>query len=104
MLVLTRRVGERVLVGDEVVITVVRINPNAVRIGIQAPKDMNIVREELMEAIGDPNGIEIELTDESPVDGVTVPGGCAVEREHSIQVDVSEPDDIGRRSLSEKVA
>ena len=56
MLVLSRKVGERVLVGDNVVITVVRIGPNAVRLGIEAPKDMNIVREELC----DPNGIVIE--------------------------------------------
>lgn len=48
MLVLSRKVGERVLVGKDVVITVVRIEPNSVRIGIQAPKDQEIVREELV--------------------------------------------------------
>lgn len=48
MLVLSRKAGERLLVGDNVVITVVRIGPNAVRFGIEAPKDMNIVREELV--------------------------------------------------------
>lgn len=47
MLVLSRKIGERVMVGDRVVVTVVRIGPNAVRLGIEAPKDMNIVREEL---------------------------------------------------------
>ncbi len=52
MLVLSRKVGERVLVGDKVVITVVRIGPNAVRLGIEAPKDMNIVREELCDESG----------------------------------------------------
>ena len=52
MLVLSRKVGERVMVGDKVVITVVRIGPNAVRLGIEAPKDMNIVREELCEPAG----------------------------------------------------
>ena len=56
MLVLSRKVGERVLVGDKVVVTVVRIGPNKVRLGIEAPKDMNIVREELC----GPNGIVIE--------------------------------------------
>lgn len=49
MLVLSRKIGERVLVGDAVVITVVRIGPNAVRLGIEAPKDMDIVRTELTE-------------------------------------------------------
>lgn len=46
-MVLSRKCGERVLVGDKVVVTVVRIGPNAVRLGIEAPKDMNIVRDEL---------------------------------------------------------
>ncbi len=48
MLVLSRKVLERILIGDKVVVTVVRIGPNAVRLGIEAPKDMNIVREELV--------------------------------------------------------
>jgi carbon storage regulator len=47
MLVLSRKPGERILIGDQVVITIVRIGPNTVRLGIDAPRDMNIVREEL---------------------------------------------------------
>ena len=47
MLVLSRKVGERVLIGEQVVVTVVRIGPNSVRLGIAAPKDLIIVREEL---------------------------------------------------------
>ena len=47
MLVLSRKAGERILVGDDVVVTVVRIGPNSVRVGIEAPREMNIVREEL---------------------------------------------------------
>lgn len=47
MLVLSRKTGERIMIGDQVTITVVRIGPNNVRIGIEAPRDMNIVREEL---------------------------------------------------------
>lgn len=47
MLVLSRKAGERILIGDDVAITVVRIGPNSVRIGIEAPRSMNIVREEL---------------------------------------------------------
>ena len=52
MLVLSRKVGERVLIGDKVAVTIVRIGPNAVRLGIEAPKDMNIVREELCDSDG----------------------------------------------------
>jgi len=47
MLVLSRKPGERILVGDAVKITVIRIGPHSVRIGIDAPGHMNIVREEL---------------------------------------------------------
>lgn len=49
MLVLSRKPGERILVGNDVVITIVRIGPNTVRIGIDAPGHMNIVRDELLE-------------------------------------------------------
>ena len=47
MLVLSRKPGERILIGDEVSVTIVRIGPNTVRLGIDAPRTMNIVREEL---------------------------------------------------------
>lgn len=47
MLVLSRKPGEKIRIGDEIAITIVRIGPNAVRIGIDAPRDTNIVREEL---------------------------------------------------------
>ena len=47
MLVLSRKKYERILIGDQVAITIVRIGPNTVRLGIDAPRDMNIVREEL---------------------------------------------------------
>ena len=47
MLVLSRKTSERILIGDDIAITIVRIGPNSVRIGIDAPKSMNIVRAEL---------------------------------------------------------
>lgn len=47
MLVLSRKPGEKILIGDQVTVTIVRIGPNTVRLGIEAPRDMNIVREEL---------------------------------------------------------
>lgn len=49
MLVLTRKVGERIRVGDDVVITVVRINGTAVRLGVEAPAHLAVVRKELAE-------------------------------------------------------
>ena len=47
MLVLSRKPGERILIGDNVTVTIVRIGPNTVKLGIDAPKELNIVREEL---------------------------------------------------------
>lgn len=47
MLVLSRKPGEKILIGENVTITIVRIGPNTVRLGIDAPRDMNIVRDEL---------------------------------------------------------
>jgi len=47
MLVLSRKPGERILIGDNIAVTIVRIGPNTVRLGIDAPRDLNIVREEL---------------------------------------------------------
>lgn len=48
-LVLSRKIGERVFIGPNISVMPVRIGPNAVRFQIDAPRDMNIVREELVE-------------------------------------------------------
>lgn len=50
MLVLSRKPGERIHIGNDVTITIVRISPNNVRLGIEAPRGKNIVREELLGA------------------------------------------------------
>ncbi len=47
MLVLSRKVGERIRIGDEVTVTVVRISGGGVRLGIEAPAELSIIREEL---------------------------------------------------------
>jgi carbon storage regulator len=49
MLVLSRKVGERILIGENISVTVVRINGNAVRIGVQAPSDLTVIRQELQD-------------------------------------------------------
>ena len=47
MLVLSRKPGEKILIGDKISVTVVRIAPGVVRLGIDAPEDLPILREEL---------------------------------------------------------
>ena len=47
MLILTRHIGEKVKIGDDVTLTVVDLRGNQVRIGIQAPRDIEIDREEI---------------------------------------------------------
>ena len=51
MLILTRRVGETLMVGDDVTITVLGVKGNQVRIGVNAPKDVAVHREEIYERI-----------------------------------------------------
>ena len=51
MLILTRRVGETLMIGDEVSVTVLGVKGNQVRLGINAPKDVEEHREEIYERI-----------------------------------------------------
>ena len=51
MLILTRKVGERLTIGDDVTVAILSVNGNQVSIGIQAPKEIAVHREEIFERI-----------------------------------------------------
>jgi carbon storage regulator len=52
MLVLSRKAGEQILIGPNITIQIVRLGPNSVKIGIEAPKEIQILRPELQTADG----------------------------------------------------
>jgi carbon storage regulator len=59
MLVLSRKVGERLFIGDNVVITITEIRGDKVRIGVEAPRDVRVLRQELKdENEADPHTVE----------------------------------------------
>ena len=62
MLILTRRVGETLMIGDDVTVTVLGVKGNQVRIGVNAPKEVSVPREEMYMRIqaekGDDTGAE----------------------------------------------
>ena len=61
MLILTRRIGESLVINDNIVVTVLGIRGNQIRIGIKAPKDVPVHREEIQERIAQAkNGKEMD--------------------------------------------
>lgn len=67
MLVVSRKVGERILIGDKITVTVVKISSSGVRIGIEAPKEMAVVREELAEQLRRADMLAIETAQQGQV-------------------------------------
>ncbi|ABS03163.1 carbon storage regulator, CsrA [Kineococcus radiotolerans SRS30216 = ATCC BAA-149] len=55
MLVLTRKAGESVVIGDEVVVRVLEVRGDVVRVGIEAPRDVQVHRQEVYDAVREAN-------------------------------------------------
>jgi carbon storage regulator len=65
MLIITRRPGERVMLGDDVIIQVIEVSGSNVRIGIDAPKSVAIYREEIFQAVKDAKDEDAPAHDEA---------------------------------------
>ncbi|MHC1759573.1 MAG: carbon storage regulator CsrA [Negativicutes bacterium] len=72
MLVLTRKPGERLFIGDDIVITIVEVKGDNIRIGIEAPREVKVYRGEIFEAIVAENREAALLKDIAGLDELTV--------------------------------
>jgi carbon storage regulator len=60
MLIVTRRSGEKIMLGDDIVVHIMEIVGNSVRVGIQAPRSVPVYREEIWNAVRDENRAAVE--------------------------------------------
>jgi carbon storage regulator len=69
MLIITRRPGEKIMVGEDIVVHVLEITGNSVRVGIEAPRSVPVYREEIWNAVRDENRAAAEAPADLPKTG-----------------------------------
>jgi carbon storage regulator len=90
MLVLSRRVGERLLIGDDIVITVIEVRGDGVRLGIDAPREVRVHRAEVLEAVQAAN-LAASAVDDDAVAQFRLLVPPTVEQPQSLTHDVEPP-------------
>lgn len=92
MLILTRRVGETIVIGDDVIITVLGIKGNQVRIGINAPKDVSVHREEIYQRIQQEKNTTTPVTAAAPKTEETATVTTTIRKKREVKVDKADKD------------
>ena len=75
MLILTRKVDQGIVIGDGIVIKVIGIEGNKVKLGVDAPKNITILREEIVEAVKQENRTAVNLDIDIDFSLIKPPGG-----------------------------
>ena len=91
MLVLTRKLQQQIKIGEQITVTILRVKGNTVRVGIQAPREVRVVRGELPK---DGATAEINVTAESVAEGTSSAGDSAEPVEQAAGTIVSESSDV----------
>ena len=94
MLILTRRVGETIVIGDDVIVTVLGIKGNQVRIGINAPKDVSVHREEIYQRIQQEKNTTPkpeEAPQQASATNTTTTTTTTIKKKRESKLDKSEP-------------
>ena len=71
MLVLARKLNESIVIGDNIVVKIVAIENGVVKLGIEAPKEISIIRDELIQEVKERNIAAVASTDDSVLDSLS---------------------------------